>query len=78
MQRRAAERKLRGLVPFGVARFPLGVARFPVECHAGLGLPALPQLVVRREGVWVRCAEESGTILNGTVSCSFECKEKQK
>ena len=46
--------KLRGLVPFGVARFPFGVARFPVDCHAGLGLPVPPQLVVRREGVWVR------------------------
>lgn len=46
--------KLRGLVPFGVARFPFGVARRPVECHAGLGLPALPLLIVRREGVWVR------------------------
>jgi len=36
--------KLRGLVPFGVARFP-------VDCHAGLGLPAPPQLVVCRDEV---------------------------
>lgn len=43
--------KLRGLVPFGVARFPFGVARFPVDCHAGLGLPVPPQLVVRRDEV---------------------------
>ena len=78
MQRRVAERKLRGLVPFGVARFPFGVPRWPVECHAGLGWPALPQLVVAGMRVWVRSAEERGTILNGTVSCNSECRRKTK
>ena len=72
MQRRAAERKLRGLVPFGVARFPFGVPRWPVECLLFLSSS------FAETRLWVRSAAERGTILNGTVSCNSECRRKTK